>query len=177
VSRETFGRLAPVAPDTGVIAIAKRRAASLAEICGRPPLAPFVVLDSPSHSGNIGAVIRVAAAAAADAVITTGPTDPWNPGAIRGSAGLHYAVPVVRTDTVDLPGRRLVAVDPAGDPLGPGFVTRDMALVFGSERHGVSAELKRRAEARVRIPMREGVSSLNLATAVAVMLYAWRGGA
>ena len=48
----------------------------------------------------------------------------------------------------------------------------DAVLAFGSERHGLGAALLARADARVGIPMRPGVSSLNLATAVAVALYA-----
>ena len=47
-------------------------------------------------------------------------------------------------------------------------------LAFGTERHGISAELLERADARVAIPMRAGVSSLNLATSVAVTLFAMR---
>ncbi|MFB6240546.1 MAG: TrmH family RNA methyltransferase [Gemmatimonadota bacterium] len=50
-------------------------------------------------------------------------------------------------------------------------------LAFGTERHGLSPDLLDRAERRVRIPMREGVSSLNLAVSVAVALYARRPGA
>ncbi len=49
-------------------------------------------------------------------------------------------------------------------------------LAFGTERHGISGELLERADARVAIPMREGVSSLNLATSVAVVLFAMRRG-
>ena len=47
-------------------------------------------------------------------------------------------------------------------------------LAFGTERHGLSSEVFERAEARVSIPMREGVSSLNLATSVAIVLFAMR---
>ena len=47
-------------------------------------------------------------------------------------------------------------------------------LAFGSERQGLSDALLARADLRVAIPMQAGISSLNLATAVAVMLYAWR---
>ena len=47
-------------------------------------------------------------------------------------------------------------------------------LAFGTERHGLSEELTERAEQLIRIPMRDGVSSLNLATAVAAVLFSWR---
>jgi TrmH family RNA methyltransferase len=53
-------------------------------------------------------------------------------------------------------------------------VTPDAALVVGSERSGVGTALRGRADAVVRLPMTPGVSSLNLATAAAAVLYAWR---
>ena len=73
-----------------------------------------------------------------------------------------------------IPGRPTIAIDPEGDEvLSPGIVV-NAVLAFGSERHGLTDELLHHADARVRIPMRPGVSSLNLATAVAVTLYTMR---
>src|ERR671916_75279 len=57
------------------------------------------ILEAPRHLGNLGAAIRVAAAADAAAVLTTGHNDPWHPDAIRGAAGLHFALPVGRIET------------------------------------------------------------------------------
>lgn len=151
-------------PPTGVIAWARRPPFALP-----PPSGRFaVLLDAPRHLGNLGAAIRVAAAADAAAVLVTGEADPWHRHAIRGAAGLQFALPVGRVDGPP-PDRPLVALDPAGDPprpLPPGAV-----LAFGSERRGLSPELLDRADARVALPMRPGVSSLNLATAVAAALY------
>jgi TrmH family RNA methyltransferase len=107
-------------------------------------------------------------------VLTTGAHDPWDPAALRGSAGLHFALPVgrVREDLLD--GRPLLALDPDGDVLDPGRLPPGAVLAFGTERHGLSEELLARADARLRLPMRPGVSSLNLATAVSAVLFAWR---
>lgn len=174
VSRSVFDQLSPTPPETGVIAIAKRPVTTVVEIARTVNPAPIVLLESPSHSGNIGAAIRVAAGAGAAAVFTTGTTDPWNPGALRGSAGLHYALPVLRTAGVDFAGRLVIAVDPGGDDLAPRAIPDNALLAFGSERSGLSAGLLSSAQRRIRIPMQPGVSSLNLATAVAVVLYSWR---
>lgn len=137
--------------------------------------APVVLLEEPTHLGNIGAVVRVAAAAGAAAVVTTGALDPWHAAALRGSAGLHFALAVARIglDDVLARGRTLVAADPDGDARLSALPPRAL-LALGSERRGLSARLLERADVRVRIPMREGVSSLNLATAAAVLLYAGR---
>jgi TrmH family RNA methyltransferase len=71
-------------------------------------------------------------------------------------------------------GRPLIAIDPEGGRLRPAELPHRSLLAFGSERHGLSEELLERADARLAIPMREGVSSLNLATAVAAVLFARR---
>lgn len=165
LSPAAFSRLAPRPPHTGVIAVARRPQFEL------PPAAapgPIVLLENPRNLANVGACVRVAAAASAAALVTIGDADPWHPDAIRGAAGLQFALPVGRV--ADPPAdRRLVALDPGGEPLDR--VPTGATLAFGSERRGLSPELLARADLRVALPMREGVSSLNLATAVAATLY------
>ncbi|MFW6192303.1 MAG: TrmH family RNA methyltransferase, partial [Gemmatimonadota bacterium] len=86
----------------------------------------------------------------------------------------HFAVPVTAVPDVPDTDRPLVAVDPGGEPLRPGALPARALLVFGSERRGLAPPTVDRADTSVRIPMREGVSSLNLATSVAVVLYVSR---
>jgi TrmH family RNA methyltransferase len=124
--------------------------------------------------GNIGACIRVSAAAGAAAVVTTGENDPWHADAVRGAAGLHFALPVARVDALPSSDRPLLAIDPDGEELAPERLPTRAVLAFGTERHGLSSEVFERADARVSIPMREGVSSLNLATSVAIVLFVMR---
>lgn len=133
-----------------------------------------VLLEDPRHLGNLGAVIRVAAAAGAAGVMTTGRQDPWHPDALRGSAGLHFALPVHHLRAVRTQGRELIALDPDGDPLRPEELPAAAVLAFGTERDGLSDELLARSDRRVALPMSPGVSSLNLATAVAATLYSLR---
>ncbi len=137
--------------------------------------APVVLLEAPRHLSNLGATIRVAAAANAAAVVTTGVSDPWHPVAVRTSAGLHFALPVRRYPSVgdaavEL-GGPLVGVDPEGDDLRNVALPSTAVLCFGTERAGLSDDALSNCAARLRLPMRPGVSSLNLATSVAVVLY------
>ncbi len=169
VPAEVFARLAPVPPGTGVIGLARRPPPGPLPSDGP---APVVLLDRPTRPGNVGAVVRVAAAAGAAAVATTDPLDPWQPAALRGSAGLHFALSVLRLEGPPETGRLLVALDPDGDGLDPSAVPPGSVLAFGTERAGLSGEIRGRSARRLAIPMRPGVSSLNLATAVAVVLYA-----
>lgn len=128
-----------------------------------------VVLEAPRHLGNLGAVVRVAAAADAGGVLVVGDADPWHPTAVRAAAGLQFALPVARGPRLPSTDRPVVALDAEGDPAAR--VPGDAVVLFGTERGGLSDALRARATATVAIPMRRGVSSLNLATAVAVTLY------
>ncbi len=163
--------LVPLVPHTGVVAIARRPAVDLDAVLADPRPAPVVLLEQPKNMGNIGACIRVAAGADAAAVLTSGENNPWFPDAVRGAAGLHFALPVAAVESLPASDRPLLAIDPEGEALHPDRVPPRAVLAFGTERHGISSELLERADARVSIPMRPGVSSLNLATSVAIVLY------
>jgi RNA methyltransferase, TrmH family len=190
VGPELLAELAPQVPRTGVVAIARRPPVDVAAVLAEPRPRPVVLLEDPRTMGNMGACVRVAAAADAAGVLTTGPNDPWHPDALRGAAGLHYALPVAALapfsahdrerrqgtalDVIAAADRPLVAVDPGGEDLRPAELPPRAILAFGTERHGLSGALLERADARLGIPMRDGVSSLNLATAVAAVLFAQR---
>ena len=189
VPREVFSKLAPLPAPTHVIALAERPAVDVSALLAEGRAAPVVLLEDPRDLGNVGACIRVGAAADAAGVLTTGDQDPWHPEALRGAAGLHYALPVANLARLDslqaappacarsgMPARvrPLVALDPEGEPLTAAALPARALLAFGSERRGLSAELLARAQARVSIPMRAGVSSLNLATSVSAVLFASR---
>ncbi len=174
VSTELIAELVPQAPRTGVVAIARRPQIDLAAVLAAQDSAPLVLLEDPRTMGNMGACVRVAAAACAAGVLTTGPNDPWHPDALRGAAGLHFALPVVGVEELPLSDRPLVAIDPGGEDLHSAEVPPRAILAFGTERYGLSADLLARADARLGIPMRPGVSSLNLATAAAAVLFAQR---
>jgi TrmH family RNA methyltransferase len=136
-----------------------------------------ILLEDPRDLGNMGACVRVAAAADVAGVLSTGTHDPWHPDALRGAAGLHFALPVGRlgsTAELERADRPLLALDPGGEPLDPLELPPRAILAFGTERYGLSPGLSARADGRVSIPMRAGVSSLNLATSVAAVLFSWR---
>ncbi len=190
VEPDVFAQLAPLTPATGVISLAERPVVDPIAILADGRDAPLVLLEDPRDLGNLGACVRVAAAADAAGVLSTGSHDPWSPDALRGGAGLQFALPVARLDSLatldprpapDAPAaspsglrRPLLALDPSGEPLQPSQLPPRAVLAFGTERYGLSDELLARADARISIPMRAGVSSLNLATSVAAVLFAWR---
>ncbi len=174
VAPEVLAELVPQAPRTGVVAIARRPEVDVEALLAGQLAEPIVLLEDPRTMGNMGACVRVAAAASAAALVTTGENDPWHPDALRGAAGLHFALPVAGVLRLPATDRPLVAIDPDGDDLRPADLPDGAILAFGTERHGLTEELLDRADARLGIPMRAGVSSLNLATAVAAVLFAQR---
>jgi RNA methyltransferase, TrmH family len=171
VLRDLTSRVHP----TAVAALAARpsRQDTLDALSRQPRQAPVVVLDSPRNLGNVGAVVRLAAGFGVTGVVTTGDLDPWHPNAVRAGAGLHFATAVERRDPSALPEGPLYVLDPEGRDIRSTDLPDDALVVFGSERHGVSDELRGRADALVALPMRAQVSSYNLATSVGMALFHW----
>lgn len=133
---------------------------------------------------NVGGIMRVAAALGWDAVVVC-PTsaDPLYRRAIKASMGASLTVPWRRmTDAAgDLrrireAGFQLVASTPSDDAveLGDYVPARKVALMLGSEGHGLGREWSEGADLRVRIPMADAVDSLNVAAAAAVFGYVLR---
>lgn len=141
------------------------------------------VLEDLSDHTNLGAVFRSAAALGVDAVLLTPRCgDPLYRRAVRTSMGAVFAVPWTRIPWFEGPallraaGLELVALTPAADAVDlsgvdPAAHPR-LALALGSEGHGLSPRWIEAADLRVRIVMRAGVDSLNVAAAAAVAFYA-----
>lgn len=134
--------------------------------------------------GNAGTVVRCADAAGADAVLFGAHSvDPYNPKAVRASAGSLFHLGIGIDD--DLPrmlatlrghGVRVLAADGAGptdlfDAAADGLLDAPVAWLFGNEAWGLPERTRRLADASVAVPIYGRAESLNLATAAAVCLY------
>ena len=177
VAEKVLGALAETVTPQGLVGIAPLLEAVL-------PSAPrlVAVLHEVNDPGNAGTVIRTADAAGADAVVlTTGSVDPHNGKCVRASAGSLWHLPVV-TDADPLAtlaalqahGVRVLATTGEGDVDLDDLDDLDTATawVFGTEAHGLPADVLAAADRRVRIPIHGRAESLNLASAAAVCLYA-----
>jgi RNA methyltransferase, TrmH family len=149
----------------------------------RPRL--VAVLAHVRDPGNAGTVLRCADAAGADAVVLTDASvDPYNPKAVRASAGslfhlpLAVGVPVTEAVTaLRATGVRVLAADGAGArdldaELDTGALGHPTAWIFGNEAWGLPEQTRALADEVVRVPIHGMAESLNLATAAAVCLYA-----
>lgn len=139
----------------------------------------FLLLDGLSDPGNMGTVIRSAAAFGCPAVITgMGCCFPFMPKVTRAAAGTNAGIPVfsdVRLPEFmkeNSPGMVFFGADADGGGMDPlRSKTRRLGLVIGSEAHGISPETGEFLSARVAVPMRGGVESLNAAVSASILLY------
>ena len=173
VDAAEFTRLVGRGHPTGVAGFAARPPVDVPGLIADRS-SPLVLLDNPRNPGNFGAVIRVAAGLGAGGVVSIGDVDPWHPSVLRGSAGLHFALPVGQVEALDGLAGPVFALDADGADIADVRIPSDAVLAFGSERHGLSAAMRERADRLVSLPMRPLVSSYNLTTSVAMALYHWQ---
>ena len=167
-----FAELAPVATPTGVVA----EAAWLTPQASAD-LALVVVLEDIQDPGNLGAMLRTAAAAGATlAVLSKGCHDAWSPKALRGGQGAQFVLPMQLAADLgawlrDFSGTSIaLALETAHDLYALDY-TAATALVVGNEGAGLSAATLAAATTRARIPMPGRVESLNASAALAVAVF------
>lgn len=144
---------------------------------GERPL--VMVLESVEKPGNLGAVLRSADAAGADAVIVCDPlTDIWNPNLIRSSVGAVFSVPVAvctSADAIAFLKKRGIRILTAQLQDSEWYYDTDMtgatALVMGTESTGLTQAWPDSADAHIKIPMLGRLDSLNVSVSAAVLLY------
>ena len=143
-----------------------------------PAASPLcVLLEGVQDAGNVGAILRSAAAfGAVDAVLSKGCADAWSPKVLRAAMGGHFRLEI-RQDA-DLPGalrafggRAVCTVPRGGTPLHRADLSGRIAWIFGAEGQGVSEALSASIPLQVSIPMPGGAESLNVASAAAICLY------
>jgi len=139
----------------------------------------LLLLDGIQDPGNVGTLVRLARAFGLNGVLALeGTSDPWSPKAVRGAAGASAHIPVARISWAEardwLSDRGVpVLVAEAGGMDVRGFHTAPgWALVLGNEGAGVRPEIREGAQELLAIRMAEGVDSLNVAAAGAILLFA-----
>jgi TrmH family RNA methyltransferase len=177
VSDAEFGRLADTETPQGVLAVARKPARRLAEF--RPgERAAVLVLDRVGDPGNLGTLLRTAHALGVDWVVALpGTVDPWNPKAVRASAGSLFRLPVSHEPWREVAvwlrerGFAILCADAGGEPVArPGPRPARFALVLGNEPSGLSDEVLRDSDRRVAVKLPRDVESLNVAIAGALLL-------
>jgi TrmH family RNA methyltransferase len=137
-----------------------------------PPAGPVcVALWGIADPGNVGAVLRSAAAfGAASVALGPGCADPYGPKAVRASMGAIFTVPVTRVgEPTELPGERVALVAHAGAPLRASTTDGDVSVVVGAEREGLPERVVAACDRVAHVPI--ATDSLNAAMAATIALY------
>lgn len=178
VSPKVYEHIAYRGSTEGVVALVKCRERSLDELNLREnPL--IVVLEGVEKPGNLGAVLRSADAARADAVIVCDPlTDLYNPNLIRASIGAIFTVPVVACSSeacIAFLKSKNIKILTAQLQDSSLYYETDMrqgvAIVMGTESTGLTQQWRLAADAHIRIPMLGRLDSLNVSVSAAILLY------
>jgi TrmH family RNA methyltransferase len=136
-----------------------------------------VFLEGVQDPGNVGAILRSAAAFGVERVVLDpGCADAWSPRALRAGMGGHFGLQVTPTDDLGaeieaFDGTVACTVPRGGIALAEVPLNRSAGWIFGGEGRGLSDEIVRRADLRVTIRMAAGTESLNVAAAAAICLY------
>lgn len=178
VSSNVYEKIAYRGGTEGVIAIMHTRERRLDDLqLSASPL--IVVLESVEKPGNLGAILRSADAAGADAVIICDPlTDLYNPNLIRSSIGAIFTVPCVACtsdECIDFLKQHGISILTAqlqdSKPYYDIDMIRPTAIVMGTESTGLTDQWRRAADAHIRIPMLGRLDSLNVSVSAAILLY------
>lgn len=178
VTSDLYAKIACRGTTEGIVAEVETRKQALSDLPLREnPL--IVVLESVEKPGNLGAVLRSADAAHADAVIVCDPlTDLYNPNLIRSSIGALFTVPCVACSSEECiqylkeKGIRILTAQLQDSHL---YYDTDMrqgtAIVMGTESTGLTSIWREAADAHIRIPMLGRLDSLNVSVSAAILLF------
>jgi RNA methyltransferase, TrmH family len=180
VSAQDFSSAAETESPQGVLAIAAVPPHSL-DTLALPPCARIVVLDAVQDPGNVGTIVRTAAALGTAAVVAMpGTVDLWNAKVVRSAMGAGFFLPTFAStwDALDAFRHRqsfaLWGGDAAGTPVHELRPPDRLALVVGNEGAGLSRDARQRADRLVALPIASTVESLNVSVATGIMLYQLR---
>lgn len=178
VSATIYNKVAYRGGTEGIIAEVKTREHTLQDL--RLPDSPLiVVLERVEKPGNLGAILRSADAAGADAVIVCDPlTDLYNPNLIRSSTGAFFSVPCVACTSAECIAflkQHTIRILTAQLQDSSLYYDTDMrqptAIVMGTEATGLTDQWRQAADAHIRIPMLGITDSLNVSVSAAILLY------
>lgn len=181
VGPRAFEKLAYGDRSDGIVLVVRPNPRTLADL-QLPPAPLVVVTEDVEKPGNVGAILRSADGAGADAVIAAGGTDLFNPNVIRASVATVFTVPVAAAPAEDVVawlrdrGLRILATRVDAPTLHADADLRGpVALVLGSEADGLSPAWEGVGAQELRLPMEGVADSLNVSAAAAILLYeAWR---
>jgi RNA methyltransferase, TrmH family len=180
VTELEFRSAAETESPQGVLAIAEIPDRTFEPLRGRPSLR-LLVLDAVQDPGNVGTILRTAAALGADGTVALpGTVDIWNSKVIRGSMGANYHHHCMHAKLdefvafIDAEKVHLWGADAEGVPVSVALAPNRLALAVGNEGAGLSSSVREHVTQIVSLPISASVESLNVAVATGILLYQLR---
>jgi TrmH family RNA methyltransferase len=177
VSEQEFRSAAETESPQGVLAIAEIPERKLDQFSGKTSVR-LLVLDAVQDPGNVGTILRTAAALGADATVALpGTVDLWNAKVIRSSMGANFHHHCLHLQLAELEAFLtaenipLWGADAGGKPIGDLAAPSRLALAVGNEGAGLSSSVRERVTQIVSLPISASVESLNVAVAAGNLLY------
>lgn len=167
-----FGEVSGLATPAGIAAIISIPAAPTASVSGS-----CVLLDALQDAGNVGSILRTAAAAGIpDIFLGPGCAGVWTPRVLRAAQGAHFDLRLheqadLNAVMADFSGTTVAAAAHGAETIYRADLTGRLAWLFGSEGRGISSALEAAASRRVSIPLAQHSESLNVAAAAAICLF------
>lgn len=180
VSDREFASAAETDSPQGILALAEIPSGKLGDLAPAERCR-LVVLDAVQDPGNVGTIVRTAAALNAAAVVAMpGTVDLWNAKVVRSAMGALFHRPAYLSTWAELDTFRsahrlsLWGADASGEPLGSIEPPARLALVVGNEGAGLTEEARARLDHVVALPIDPAIESLNVAVATGILLYQLR---
>ncbi len=171
VSDKVFSKLSDTVTSQGVVAVVEKKQSELVV-----PLGNCLVLDGLQDPGNVGTLIRTAAACGFTDVFAAGCVDVYSPKVLRSAMSAHFCVNVQSADSIEkvfgvLHGVEKVAADMNGESAFSATFSNKVALILGNEGNGLSEYARSQVDRTVSLPMQNNFESLNVAVAGSVLMY------
>ncbi|MEO8774328.1 MAG: RNA methyltransferase [Gelidibacter sp.] len=179
ISKDVYQKLAYRDTTEGIIAVAKTKSHDLKNIVFKSEHPLILVAEAPEKPGNIGAILRTADAANADAVIIANPkTDLYNPNIIRSSVGCVFTNQIATGSTSEIIAflkEQNIAIYCAALQASELYTTQDFtkgtAIVMGTEATGLSDEWLEHSTQNIIIPMQGEIDSMNVSVAAGILIF------
>lgn len=171
ISPSTMEKISDTQTPQGILLVVRQKFSSLEEVLAKKIIA---VLDGVQDPGNVGTILRTAAAFDCSVILLDGSAEIFNPKVVRSSMGAIFYLPIIklsREEFLNLRGVEILAsaVDSSAEIYYRHKFNKQVAIVFGSEANGVSKKILDVAQ-KIFIPMNGHAESLNVATSAAIIL-------
>lgn len=170
VADKIFAKMCDTVNTQGVLAVVEKPNTTC-----KAPTGNCLILDGLQDPGNVGTLIRTAAACGFTDVFAVNCVDVYSPKVLRAAMSAHFCVNIATFDSLqqafELCNCQIIAADMRGENVFSAHFENNVALVLGNEGNGLSDMSRQRADLTVALPMRNGFESLNVAVAGSVIMY------